>query len=139
MKHALPLAFALSLAGTASALAGPATDLATQHIDAIAAVDGAKITAPYDAASTLHWVGGPLNGTYSGAAIAETWGKFGKVTGPLKTTVTDMRESANPAGATVTANVVFTGKSDIKVRYTMLFQAGKLVDEIWQIDPKLGS
>ena len=30
-------------------------------------------------------------------------------------------------------------KSDIKVRYTMLFQAGKLVDEIWQIDPKLGS
>ena len=139
MKRTLALSLGFSLAGMAAAVAGPASDLATQHIAAIAKVETAKIIAPYDAASTLHWVGGPLNGTYTGAKIAETWGKFGKAVGPLKTTVTDMKESGNPAGSTVTANVVFSGKSDIKVRYTMLFQGGKLVDEIWQIDPKLGS
>ncbi len=139
MKHALALAFGLAFTGAASALAGPASDLAAQHIAAIASVDAPRITAPYDTSSVLHWIGGPLNGTYTGPSIPGTWGKFGKAAGPLTATIDDMKESGNPAGATVTANVVFTGKTEIKVRYVMLFQGSKLVDEIWQVDPKLGS
>lgn len=48
-----------------------------------------------------------------------------------------MKENGNPAGTTVTADVVFQGKATIKVRYVMLFRDDKLIDEIWQIDPKL--
>ncbi len=33
------------------------------------------------------------------------------------------------------ANVVFAGKNAVKVRYVMLYTDGKLVDEIWQVDP----
>lgn len=50
-----------------------------------------------------------------------------------------MEESANPKGATVTANVVFQGQNAIKVRYVLTLRDGKIVDEIWQIDPKLAA
>ena len=43
----------------------------------------------------------------------------------------------NPTGATITADVTFTGKMAIKVRYVMLYKKDELVDEIWQIYPKL--
>jgi hypothetical protein len=33
--------------------------------------------------------------------------------------------------------VTFTGKNVVKVRYVMLYRGGQLIDEIWQIDPKL--
>ncbi len=56
----------------------------------------------------------------------------------LKTTIADVKTSANPAGATVTADVVLAGKSRILVRDVPLYRGGRLVDEIWQIDPKLG-
>jgi hypothetical protein len=46
--------------------------------------------------------------------------------------------AANPAGATVTADVKFIGKKTIPVRYALTYRKGRLVDEIWQIDPKLG-
>ena len=49
--------------------------------------------------------------------------------------MTNVQESGNPKGDTVTANVVFAGKTTIKVRYIMMYRDGKLVNEIWQIDP----
>jgi hypothetical protein len=88
--------------------------------------------------TSLSWVGGPLNGTFIGPQqLSEVWGKFAKAQGPLKVTVRDMKESGNPAGTTVTADVVFTGKNTLKIRYVMLYRGENLVDEVFQIDPKM--
>ncbi|GGD11199.1 nuclear transport factor 2 family protein [Aureimonas glaciei] len=65
-------AIAILAAGTSAALAGPAGDLAKAHIDAIAKGNTAAVTAAYAPSATLHWVGGPLDGTYTGSAIAKT-------------------------------------------------------------------
>ncbi|ORE86535.1 nuclear transport factor 2 family protein [Aurantimonas sp. 22II-16-19i] len=130
-------AIAILAAGTSAALAGPTGDLAKAHIDAIAKGDTAAVTATYAPSATLHWVGGPLDGTYTGSAIAATWGKFAKAQTGLKATVLDMRESMNPKGGTVVADVVFANDKKIPVRYVMVFRDGKLTDEIWQIDPAL--
>ncbi|ABS67904.1 hypothetical protein Xaut_2663 [Xanthobacter versatilis] len=35
----------------------------------------------------------------------------------------------------MTADVVFTGKNTVKVRYILLYRDGKLADEIWQVNP----
>ena len=48
-----------------------------------------------------------------------------------------MKENGNPAGTTVTADVVFTGKNTVKVRYVMLYRGDTLVDEVFQVDPKM--
>lgn len=130
---ALAIAF---MAGPA--LAGPAADISRTHIEAIAMGNVGAITAVYTPESALHWVGGPLNGTYAGVEkLNEVWGKFTKAQGTLKATITNVAENASPAGATVTANVIFAGQSTIKVRYVMVYRGDKLVSEIWQIDPKL--
>ena len=85
----------------------------------------------------LNWVGGPLDGTYTGkASIRTVWEKFGK-NGPLRVTVNQLEESANPKGATITSDVLFEGKMPIKVRYVLTYRDGLLVNETWQIDPKL--
>ena len=65
------------------------------------------------------------------------WGKFAKAQAPLKPAIKDMKESGNPAGTTVTADVVFTGKNTLKIRYVMLYRGDTLVDEVFQIDPKM--
>ncbi len=131
------------LAGAVTALAAPAVaevpaNLARQHLDSIAAGDVAKITSQYNASTSLHWVGGPLNGTFIGPQqLSEVWGKFAKAQAPLKVAIKDMKESGNPAGTTVTADVVFTGKNTLKIRYVMVYRADMLVDEVFQIDPKM--
>ncbi len=131
------LAGFMTIALSLPALAESPADLATQHINAIASGDVGKITATYSADSSLNWVGGPLNGTYVGPTQLDgVWTKFAHQA-PLKVSVYDMKENANPAGTTVTADVIFQGKATIKVHYVLLYRAGALVDEIWQIDPKL--
>ena len=113
---------------------------ARAHIDAIAAghVDG--ITASYGPDALLEWVGGPLDGRYATPdAIKTTWTKFTKANGQLKADISHLQEAANPKGATVTADVVFKGKTAIPVRYVLTYRDGKLVAEIWQVDPKLAS
>jgi hypothetical protein len=128
------IAFAL----TGSAIAGPIADKAQGHIAAIAKGDLPAITDTYDYGSTLHWIGGPLDGVYTGLdRLKEVWGKFAKAQGKLDAKVTSIAESANPKGGTVTANVVFAGQNTIKVRYVLLYRDDKLVGEIWQIDPNL--
>ena len=138
MKYAVLLSTIAAIGIGGAAYAETPATLAHQHIDAIGVGDVAKITAQYSAGAWLNWVGGPLDGTYIGPQqIAEVWGKFSKSQAPLKPTVKNMAESANPAGSTITADVIFTGKTTIKVRYVMLYRKGELVDETWQIDPKL--
>jgi hypothetical protein len=127
----------VALLSATSAQAGPALDQAMQRIQAIAAGDVGAITAEYAKGATLHWVGGPLDGTYEGGKLKEVWTKFGSANGTLQAAVGTSVESANPKGATVAIPVVFTGKNTIKVRYTLVYRDGKLVGEVWQIDPNL--
>lgn len=136
MKHLL---IAAAFAATAShAFAGPSGDAARSHFEAIAAGDTARLARSYADGAQLNWVGGPLDGTYVGAeSIREVWEKFTKAQGALRLAVADVQESANPKGATVSANVLFEGKQPIKVRYVLVYRDGRLVSETWQIDPAL--
>jgi ketosteroid isomerase-like protein len=131
----------LSLAGVASAAqAGPATDQARLHFQAIASGDVDQLLRGYDSNASLQWVGGPLDGVYAGGErLREVWSKFAKAQGKLDLAVNNVVEGANPKGATVTANVEFQGKSAIKVRYVLTYRDGKIVNEVWQIDPNLGA
>lgn len=127
---------------TTALIASPAAaatpvELARRHISAVAAGDVGKITADYTDQSWLSWVGGPLDGTYLGSTqIAATWTKFSKLA-PLRATVRSVHVAGNPMGSTVVADVLFRGKTTIKVHYVMLYRGQHLVDEIWQIDPKI--
>jgi hypothetical protein len=128
----------LTVAGTA--FAGPFSDKAEGHFLAIATGNLEKLAGEYRPDVTLQWVGGPLDGVYSGEAkVNEVWGKFTKSQGELSRRVTLLTENANPKGATVTANVEFQGKAAIKVRYVLTYRDGKIVNEVWQIDPNLSS
>ncbi len=126
----------LSLSG--AAFAGPATDEANLHFKAIAGGDVLLLMRGYDKNASLQWVGGPLDGMYSGdARVRELWTKFSASQGQLEHKVSGLQESANPKGATVTANVEFKGKATIKVRYVLTYRDGQIVNEVWQIDPNL--
>lgn len=129
----------LSLAGaTSAALAGPAADAAGLHFKAIAAGDVDQLMRGYERDATLQWVGGPLDGVYAGdVRLREVWSKFAGAQGKLGLSVANLQESTNPKGATVTANVEFKGKAAIKVRYVLTYRDGKIVNEIWQVDPNL--
>lgn len=121
---------------SAAAIAGPADD-ANAHFKAIASGNVDQIMQGYADNATFQWLGGPLNGAYAGTEkIREVWAKFAK-NAPLEASVSKVEESANDKGATVTANVEFKGKATIKVRYVLVYRDGKLVNEVWQIDPKL--
>jgi hypothetical protein len=131
------LASTIGIATTA--VAGPALDMAQAHFAASGAGEHAAIVHDYADNARLTWVGGPLDGSYDGAAaIGAVWSKFGAM-GPLRVTVMGASESVNPKGATVTAAVQFDGKASIKVRYVLTYRDGKLVNETWQIDPKLAA
>jgi len=131
------LALAAWLLASAATLAhaGPAED-AQSHFQAIAAGDVPALMRGYAEQAQFWWVGGALDGTYSSPeAIRGVWAKFTQAQGPLKLSVANLEEAANPKGATVTANVVFEGKGPIRVRYVLTFREGRIVNEIWQIDP----
>ena len=128
----------LVIASIGSAFASPVSDAAQIHFNAIGAGDTSVIMRGYGDNPQLTWVGGPLDGMYAGDdAIRITWEKFGKAVGPARVTVLAMEESANPKGATIVAKVQFDGKAQVKVRYVLTYRDGKLVNETWQIDPKL--
>ena len=133
----LALALALGVAAT-PALAGPAADIAQRRVAAIAAGDVSVLTAGYAEGATLEWVGGPLDGSYRGpAAIGSVWTQFAQAQGPLQARVGEIAESANPRGQTVAVNVVFSGRATVKVRYVLVLREGRVVNEVWQIDPAL--
>jgi hypothetical protein len=136
----LTLAATLAIASTGSAFASPETDAARAHFSAVGSGDTAAVMGAYGASAQLNWVGGPLDGVYLGAdAIRATWEKFGKAVGPARVTVLGLEESANPKGATIVAKVQFDGKAQVKVRYVLTYRDGKLVNETWQVDPKLAA
>lgn len=135
MRNVAKAAILFSISG--AVLAGPADD-ANAHFKAIAAGDVDQIMQGYAEGAVLQWVGGPLDGAYNGSdSLKGVWSKFTQSQGKLELSVAKVEESANPKGTTVTANVEFKGKAAIKVRYVLVYRGGKLVNEIWQIDPKL--
>lgn len=137
---AAPLGLMLIAAAAPSgpALAGPAADIAQRRIAAIAAGEVPALTAGYAEGATLEWVGGPLDGSYRGpAAIGPVWTRFAGAQGPLQARIGEVIESANPRGQTVVANVVFSGRATLKVRYLLVLRDGRVVNEVWQIDPSL--
>lgn len=136
--HGLRLiAGAAAFAVSTLVLAG-ASDDAQSHFEAIAQGDVPAIMSGYAQDARFEWVGGPLDGSYVGAdRIREVWTKFAKGNAPLTASVSKLEESGNPAGSTVTANVEFKGKNTIKVRHALTYRSGKIVSEVWQIDPKL--
>lgn len=130
----------VSLASAGFAFASPVSDAAQIHFAAIGGGDTSIIMRAYADNPQLTWVGGPLDGVYAGnAAIRATWEKFGRAVGPARVTVLALEESANPKGATIIAKVQFDGKTQVKVRYVLTYRDGKLVNETWQIDPKLAA
>ena len=142
IKSPLSTAFALVLltgCAAGQAMAGSPSERAAAHFKAIGQGQLEAVTAAYTETSTFQWIGGPLDGEYRGkAAIVEVWRKFTGAQGPLEVTVANVVENANPKGATVTADVRFTGKKIIPVRYVLTYRGDHLVNEVWQIDPKLG-
>ena len=127
----------LIFAAAGSAFAGP-VDEARTHFHAIGTGDLQVVMRGYADQAQLNWVGGPLDGTYTTSdAIRGAWTKLAQSQGPLKVSIDKLEESANPKGSTVSANVQFEGKAPIKVRYVLTFRDGKIVNETWQIDPKL--
>jgi len=121
----------------AAASAAPA-DEARSHLGAIAGNDVESLMSAYADNATMQWIGGPLDGTYAGQAqLRELWTKFAKAQGPLELAVAKVEESANPKGATVSANARYRGNSQTKVRHVIVYRDGKIVSEIWQIDPSL--
>lgn len=137
MIKAPHLALAALTLAAASTFAAPA-DEARTHFQAIAAGDVPTVMSGYAEQVQFHWVGGALDGSYTNPeAIRTLWTKFAQSQGPLKLTVDQLEESANAKGATVSAHVLFEGKAPIKVRYVLTLRDGKIVNEVWQLDPKL--
>lgn len=59
------------------ALSNYVENLAFSHWNNIAIENNTTVMQQYESNATLHWIGGPLNGVYSGLAqINETWNKF---------------------------------------------------------------
>jgi hypothetical protein len=119
------------------ALANP-VDAARSHINAITAGDVKAIMADYGEGAVFQWVGGPLDGVYHDSqGIQGVWTKFVTKVKPGSVEFMDLETSANPKGTTVDAKVIFLGKKTIKVHYVMVYRGGKLVNEVWQIDPNM--
>lgn len=132
-------ATALSLAAL-PALAGMQAPDAQMHFKAIASASVPDIMSQYVPGATLHWVGGPLDGTYSGTdAIKAVWSKFAKAMGKETETASNITVAGDAAGMTVTADVNFKGRKAVDVRYVLVYRGNRIVDEIWQIDSKMGN
>jgi hypothetical protein len=91
----------------ACAVAGRPADLAQSRINGIAKGDVVAVTAQDAPDAMLHWIGGPLDGTYAANQKREVWAKFAKAQGAQNVTIVTLIEAANPKGSTVTADLTF--------------------------------
>lgn len=128
---------AITLVLATAVSAAPADD-AQRHLGAIAGNDIEALMSGYAEAATMQWVGGALDGTYNGhEQLRALWTRFAKAQGTLELAVAKIEENANPKGATVSANARYRGNSQTKVRHVIVYRDGKIVSEIWQIDPSM--
>lgn len=114
--------------------------VAQNHWSAIAQGDLTQVMSQYAESPTLQWVGGPLAGTYQGKdKIQAVWQKFIKAQAPLKTAITNVKNTTGAQGTnSVKALVTFSNaKTKIPVEYTLVYKsvAGKdrITEETWKI------
>ena len=138
MNTTTRILFTATLLSLSSLVSAAPVDDATAHFKAIAAGNVDQVMMDYGATPTMQWVGGKLDGAYTGKdKIREVWNKFSKNFAPLEVSISKVEENSNPNGATVSANISFKGKLVSAVCYVLVYRDGKIVDEIYQIDPKL--
>lgn len=141
MKHRISmlLAAVLSLLSLQT-LAGPLDEaLFRKHLAAIAGGQLDAVQATYAPDARLDWVGGNLEGRYSGAeAIGKLWRTFHERRQPMQITVDSIESHANDKGATVIASVIYKSTdATTKVRQIITLRDGRIHTEIWQIAPAL--
>ena len=107
------------------------------HFNSIAQADISKLMGQYEADSRLDWIGGPLDGSYSGEELRTVWSKFTKALGNMNVEILDISEDTNAKGTTITAKVLFKGKKTIPVRYVLVYRDNRIINEIWQISPAM--
>lgn len=136
--HGLRLIAGAAVFAVSAVAVAAATNDAESHFRAIARSDVDGIMSANAEGARFEWVGGPLDGSNIGAhQIRQVWLKFANANAPLAASVAKIEQSDNPAGSTVTDDVEFKGQNTIKVRYVLAYRSGKIVSEVWQIDPKL--
>lgn len=134
MKKTIAALAVLGASFAAPALAETPDEMANGHFEAIAAANVGLTMSDYADDAVLYWIGGPLDGVYVGESeLLNVWSRFTGAQGELGVEVSNVRVAMNPAGATVTADVVFMGERNIPVRYVLVYRNGELVSEIWQI------
>lgn len=123
------------------ALAGPLDEAkAKTHLDAVAAGDLDALMRDYAEDAYMDWVGGALDGRYTGrAAIKGVWQKFiaanaGK---PRPAKFGKLGAFANPKGTTVEATAEYGGTTPVKAWHALTFRDGSITTEIWQIAPAI--
>ncbi|HET9646078.1 MAG TPA: nuclear transport factor 2 family protein [Burkholderiaceae bacterium] len=138
MNQLLKAVSGLALAiAAATALATPSDD-ERLHLEAAAAGNVDALMANYAEGATMYWNGGALDGVYAGPKqLRELWTTFAQKQGKLDLAIAQVQESVSPKGATVSANARFRGASQTKVRHVLVWRDGKIVSEIWQIDPAM--
>ena len=122
------------------AFAGPLDEaLFRKHLAAIANGQLDAVQATYAPDALLDWVGGNLEGRYSGAeAIGKLWRTFHQRRQPLQISVDSIESHANDKGATVIASVIYKSTdATTKVRQIITLRDGRIHTEIWQIAPAL--
>ncbi|PKM46414.1 MAG: hypothetical protein CVV05_01680 [Gammaproteobacteria bacterium HGW-Gammaproteobacteria-1] len=131
----------LLLATTAPALAGPLDEArAKTHLNAIADSDLEVLMRDYADDAYMDWVGGPLDGRYTGkAAIRALWEKFiaandGK---PRPVKVGEFEDYANSTGVSIVAEAEYGGMKPVKVWHLFVYRDGVLTTEIWQVAPSM--
>lgn len=138
-KKTVAIAAAMGLAAL-PAFAGMTAPDAQMHFKAVASADLSAIMSQYKPDATLYWMGGPLDGAYKGTdQIKGVWSKFVKAMGATSATVKDVKVAGAGMGMTVTADVTFHGKTSVPVRYVLVYAGKKIVDEVWQVEGKMGS
>lgn len=137
----LPLAGTLLWAALLApvAQAGPLDEAKVKaRIAATARGEVDAIMADYADDCVFQWVGGALDGEYRGkVAIREVWNKFKTNLGEMTLVTGKVESNTNPKGVTVSALAHYKGKMEVKVRQVFVYREGKVVMEIWQIDPAL--
>ncbi len=121
--------------------AGPLDDAkAKAHLDAVAAGDLTALMQDYADDAYMDWVGGPLDGRYTGKeAIRAVWQKFiaaneGK---PRPAKFGKLEPYANSKGVSYSADADYGGLKPVKVWHVLVFRDGILTSEVWQITPAL--
>ena len=141
MKHRILLLLAATLSLLSlQTLAGPLDEaLFRKHLAAIAGGQLDAVQATYATDARLDWVGGNLEGRYSGAeAIGKLWRTFHERRQPVQITVDSIESHANDKGATVIASVIYKStNATTKVRQIITLRDGRIHTEIWQIAPAL--